>query len=304
MRRIARMRRFTNAIGIPISSFCKDAPDYREAQIDGCARADEATTAQCNVLFATELAGCLEDPFTVACDTEATFTDSKVSVRTKRFNFCVGDTTRDPRCEGYRTCNNVSVFAPLTCGADFQPVRVMFCTTPVNAFDPLCTDNNLADRTVQTAYCKVPDNAFDTECVDNNLIDTTAQTEYCKVTAQAFDAGCVAGLIDAAAQLAYCKMSTANLFGTKCGTGTFTQARMEFCTANSSDNNCMLDALNESLTYVPDPCANGGCVETADWTGSFTGGEALPTTPNTTTRKNEFLAATATGFAEWGDRWA
>ncbi len=49
----------------------------------------------------------------------------------------------------------------------------------------------------------------------------------------------------------------------------------------------------------PDPCvALDNCVDTADWLASFEGGEALPTTPNTTTRENQFLQATATGFAD------
>ena len=48
----------------------------------------------------------------------------------------------------------------------------------------------------------------------------------------------------------------------------------------------------------PDPCvALDTCVDTAAWLASFEGGNALPTTPNTTTRVSQFLQATATGFA-------
>ena len=224
---------------------CMGATDYIDAQRNECALAT-ATTAQCNGVFAAALAGCLADPFSVACDTEATFTASRDSVRTSRFGFCETDQTNDARCAGYRTCNDAD-FAPITCGTDFNSARMMFCGTTANAFDSLCIDN---------------------------------------------------GLIDAAAQLAFCKLSTTNLFGTNCNTGTFTQARVEFCMATPNTDGCRADALGESLMSVTDPCAGGVCVvNTADWTGSFTGGEALPTTPNTTTRKNEFLQATATGFA-------
>ena len=51
------------------------------------------------------------------------------------------------------------------------------------------------------------------------------------------------------------------------------------------------------IARPPDPCVKADtCVDTAAWLGSFTGGDALTTTPNTTTRENEFLQATATGF--------
>ena len=224
---------------------CMGATDYIDAQRNECALAT-ATTAQCNGVFAAALAGCLADPFSVACDTEATFTASRDSVRTSRFGFCETDQTNDARCAGYRTCSDAD-FAPITCGTDFNSARMMFCGTTANAFDPLCTAN---------------------------------------------------GLIDAAAQLAYCKLSTTNLFGTDCNTGTFTQARVEFCMATPNTDGCRADALGESLMSVTDPCAGGVCVvNTADWLDSFTGNDALTTTPNTTTRVNQFLQATATGFA-------
>ena len=51
---------------------------------------------------------------------------------------------------------------------------------------------------------------------------------------------------------------------------------------------------------VLDPCIAGlvadNCVNTAAWLASFEGGNALPTTPDATTRENQFLQATTTGF--------
>ena len=162
-------------------AFCKDVALFIDAQIDGCADAT-ATTAQCNVLFATELAGCLENPFSEGCDAEPTFADDKVSVRTSRYNFCaISQNEPDARCAGYRTCNNNLVFAPLTCGADFQPVRMAFCMTTANAFDPLCVDNNLTDATAQLEYCKLSTaNLFGTDCKKDAF--TQARIEFCMDT--------------------------------------------------------------------------------------------------------------------------
>ena len=138
---------------------CMGATDYIDAQRNECALAT-ATTAQCNGVFAAALAGCLADPFSVACDTEATFTASRDSVRTSRFGFCETDQTNDARCAGYRTCSDAD-FAPITCGTDFNSARMMFCGTTANAFDPLCITNNLIDTNAQMAFCRITQNAFD-----------------------------------------------------------------------------------------------------------------------------------------------
>ncbi len=80
-----------------------------------------------------------------------------------------------------------------------------------------------------------------------------------------------------------------------------------FCTANPFDtsNACMADTylplrLMRQTQCVADSTAHTNCatvlagiVTTADWVDSFTGNDALPTTPNTTPT-NEFLAITAT----------
>ena len=123
-----------------------------------------ATLATCNMFFTGNLAGCLQDPFSVACHTEPTFTD-RASVRTSRFNYCKTDQTSDTRCVGYTTCNVSATFAPITCGTDFNPVRMMFCGVTANAFDPLCITNNLIDTNAQMAFCRITQNAFDGRCV-------------------------------------------------------------------------------------------------------------------------------------------
>ncbi len=161
-------------------TYCMGATAFIADQLSECAEAT-ATTAQCNMVFTGNLAGCLTDPFSVACDTEATFMDSKVAVRTSRYNFCATDQTSDARCAGYRTCNNNLVFAPLTCGADFQPVRMAFCMTTANAFDPLCVNNNLTDATAQLEYCKLSTaNLFGTDCKKDAF--TQARIEFCMDT--------------------------------------------------------------------------------------------------------------------------
>ena len=291
----------------PFDGFCKGVPAYVDIHLNQCAEAT-ATKFQCNTVFDDALAECLEDPFSVACDTEATFMDSKVSVRTKRFGFCAMIVnTGNARCRGYATCNTSTAFAPLTCGADFNPVRVTFCGVTDNAFDAGCV-GNFADTTAQLAFCKVTVQAFDARCVGNladtsaqmafcavparafddgcvgNLIDAMAQTEYCKVPARAFDAGCVGNLADAAAQLEFCKLPTSDPFGTDCGGTAFKEARVEFCMAKPTTLACDTDLHDEDLEYDPNLCGNGACVETADWLDSFTadGGTAPPTTPAAT----------------------
>ena len=291
----------------PFDGFCKGEAGYIDTQLNRCALGD-ATILQCNAVFDDALAECLEDPFSVACDTEPTFTANKASVRTKRFGFCAEtENARDARCRGYTACNTSMAFAPLTCGADFNPVRVTFCGVTDNAFDAECVGNfadttaqlafckvtvqafdarcvgNLADTSAQMAFCAVPARAFDAGCV-GNLIDAMAQTEYCKVPARAFDDGCVGNLADAAAQLAFCKLSTSDPFGTDCGGTAFRAAREEFCIAKPTTLACDTDLHDEDLEYDPNLCGNGACVETADWLDSFTadGGTAPPTTPAAT----------------------
>ena len=299
----------------PFDGFCKGVPAYVDIHLNQCAEAT-ATKFQCNTVFDDALAECLEDPFSVACDTEATFMDSKVSVRTKRFGFCAMIVnTGNARCRGYATCNTSTAFAPLTCGADFNPVRMTFCGVTDNAFDAGCVGNfadtsaqlafckvtvqafdarcvgNLADTSAQMAFCAVPARAFDAGCV-GNLIDAMAQTEYCKVPARAFDAGCVGNLADAAAQLEFCKLPTSDPFGTDCGGTAFRAAREEFCIAKPTTLACDTDLHGEDLEYDANLCGNGACVETADWLDSFTadGGTAPPTTPAATdTPRHGFL---------------
>ena len=244
-------------------AYCMGATDYIDAQRNECALAT-ATTAECNMVFATALARCLEDPFSVACDTEATFMDSKVAVRTSRFGFCETDQTNDARCAGYRTCNVSATFAPITCGTDFNPVRMVFCGTTLNAFDPLCTANNLADTGAQMAFCMITQNAFDGRCVE--------------------------GLKNAAAQLAYCKLSTSDPFGTDCGGTAFKEARVEFCMAKPTTLACDTDLHGEELVYNANPCEG---LSTPECTVEVADLPTYPATPNATTT-NEFLAITAT----------
>ena len=140
-------------------AFCKDVALFIGAQIDGCADAT-ATTAQCNVLFATAFAGCLQDPFSDTCDTEATFTASRDSVRTSRFGYCETDQTNDARCAGYRACNDPLTFAPATCGADFQPARLAYCkSSTANLFGTDCETDTFTQARVE--FCMATPNNDD-----------------------------------------------------------------------------------------------------------------------------------------------
>ncbi|MCA8836080.1 MAG: hypothetical protein K8953_13445, partial [Proteobacteria bacterium] len=176
---------FAETVACALDKFdliCKGVELFIEAQIDECADAT-ATKNQCDTVFDVALARCLEDPFSVACDTEATFMDSKVAVRTSRYNFCEADLTSDARCTGYTTCNTSTTFAPLTCGADFNPVRMMFCGVATNAFDPLCVDNGLIDAAAQLAYCKLDStDAFDVNGVCNGSEFKEARVAFCVAT--------------------------------------------------------------------------------------------------------------------------
>ena len=243
-------------------TYCIGANAYKNAQIGDCADAT-ATLATCNMFFTGNLAGCLQDPFSVACHTEPTFTD-RASVRTSRFNYCKTDQTSDARCVGYTTCNVSATFAPITCGTDFNPVRMMFCGTTLNAFDPLC--------------------------ITNNLIDTNAQMAFCRITQNAFDGRCVGGLADATAQLAFCKLDTSDPFGTDCGGMAFKEARVEFCIAKPTTIACDTDLHNEDLVYNANPCEG---LSTPECTVEVADLPTYPATPNATTT-NEFLAITAT----------
>ncbi len=157
-------------------AYCTDAPAYRPAQLNECVLAT-ATTAQCNMVFAPEFAMCLADPFSPACDTEPTFTDSKVSVRTSRFSFCKTAQPNDNRCAGYRTCNDPMALALATCGAVFQPVRVAFCKVPTSAFNAGCVDD-LKNAEAQLNFCKLlGTNPFTGDCAGRDFKE--ARVAFC-----------------------------------------------------------------------------------------------------------------------------
>ncbi|MCA8833732.1 MAG: hypothetical protein K8953_01490, partial [Proteobacteria bacterium] len=152
------------------------------------------------------------------------------------------------------------------CTADtYFPDRVADCITDGNAGIARC--NNLFTASASNTCLTNPFTdacTSDTEFDDYADMARTNRVSFCGISGNAGNTLCTA--------LTTCQT---NPFGATCG-AYFESAKNPYCETN--------------------PTATS-CVNTTVWLASFTGGEALPTTPNTTTRKNEFLAATATGFA-------
>ncbi len=146
------------------------------------------------------------------------------------------------------------------------PARITDCITGGNAGDAKCASLT-SDAAMNTAINTCLTNPFDDSCTASDFtfstyadMARTNRVSFCETAGNETNALCSAdsGYADC----------IANPFATGCG-AYFESAKNPYCETNP--------------TEAP-------CVNTADL-------PTYPTTPNTTTRKNEFLQATTTGFA-------
>ena len=142
--------------------------------------------------------------------------------------------------------------------------RITDCITAGNAGDAKCTSLT-SDATMNTEINTCLTNPFDDSCTASDFTFSTYadmarvnRVSFCGISGNAGNALCTA--------LTTCQ---ANPFATGCG-AYFESSKNPYCETNP--------------TEAP-------CVNTADL-------PTYPATPDATTRKNEFLAATATGFAD------
>ncbi len=242
-------------------AYCMGATDYIDAQRNECALAT-ATTAECNMVFTGAFAGCLADPFSPACDTEPTFTARKASVRTSRFSFCKADQSDDDRCAGYRTCNDPMALALATCGAVFQPVRLMFCADPDNAFDSACAAAGLENQTAQKTACESGDKTRG-EC-------TSTVTRICGPTGNPLNVFCADLVAYQPAQKTACE--SGNRERAECS-----ETVVRICDAMDGFKDTFCHDITRYkerydlfvMERDADPCMDGGCLEVADLPASI-----------------------------------
>ena len=240
---------------------------------------------------------CVLNPFMhLGCDTLDA--DKEDNIRTKfcailptnRFNAqCIlrdigDDDDRDDTCEmygitppmGHSTCDGrirtacvANPFEHLGCNSLEDKIRTDFCAiVPANRFNQGCIDGGLGGGG-RTTFCNMPENLFNQNCLDNDLGDDTARDPACL--------GSEAGDPE--------HPSCANR------PGVITACQMNpFSTTNTGCEN--LDTIVSIREVYCGTSANftGRCtVNYDDWKDSFN--TVPPTTPNTTTRRNEFLNA-------------
>ncbi len=179
------------------------------------------------------------------------------------------------------------------------------------------TPANNGDGEGSTTDCTA--NAFHADC----LADTSAlalRITDCITAGNAGDAKCNTIVSDATMNTAI-NTCLANPFDDTCTASDFTFStyaemartnRVSFCESDSTDSSlctalttCQDDPFGATcgayFESAKNPyCGNNptstSCVNSAVWLASFTGNEALPTTPNTT-RRNQFLEISATTTA-------
>ncbi len=242
-------------------AFCMGVALFIDAQRNECALAT-ATTTECNMVFTGAFAVCLADPFSPACDAEPTFANNKATVRTSRFSFCKADQTNDDRCAGYRTCNDPMALALATCGAVFQPVRLMFCADPENAFDSACAAAGLENQTAQKTACESGDRMRG-EC-------TSTVTRICGPTGNPLNVFCADLVAYQPAQKTACE--SGNRERAECS-----ETVVRICDAMDGFKDTFCHDITRYkerydlfvMERDADPCMDGGCLEVADLPASI-----------------------------------
>ncbi len=152
------------------------------------------------------------------------------------------------------------------------PARITDCITAGNAGDTKCASLT-SDAAMNTAINTCLTNPFDDSCTESDFtfstyaeMARTNRVSFCETAGNETNALCSvdSGYADC----------IANPFATGCG-AYFESAKNPYCGNNPTSTSC---------------------VNSAVWLASFTGNEALPTTPNTT-RRNQFLEISATTTA-------
>ncbi|MGU9963923.1 MAG: hypothetical protein ACNYPD_07490 [Candidatus Halichondribacter symbioticus] len=247
---------------------------------DGCNRFAEALASQEIMCLADATAdpSCLGDAGIATLFCEANPFDTATACGhedydDERQTMCLADIAEDPSCDGEMGivtvfCKDDPFNTATACMADtYLPDRVADCITDGNAGIARC--NNLFTASASNTCLTNP---FTDACTSDTEFDDYADMARTNRVSFCASDNTNSSLCTA---LTACQ---ANPFGAGCG-AYFADTRISHCMTN--------DVV---------ACPN---VTTADWLASFTanGGTALTTTPNTTTRKNQFLQATPTGFA-------
>ena len=157
--------------------------------------------------------------------------------------------------------------------SNINNIRMTFCEMPANLFDQECIDRDLGDNERDTFCDILPTNLFNQDCLDNGLGDhdgdrDTACLSNAKGSPQHPSCANRPGVITA------CQMNPFNTTNTGCeNLDTIISIKEVYC--------------GTAANFAKDICT----VNYDDWEASFGTGKAPELTPNTTTRRNEFLNA-------------
>ena len=157
--------------------------------------------------------------------------------------------------------------------SNINNIRMTFCEMPANLFDQECIDRDLGDNERDTFCDILPTNLFNQDCLDNGLGDhdgdrDTACLSNAKGSPQHPSCTDRPGVITA------CQMNPFNTTNTGCeNLDTIISIKEVYC--------------GTAANFAKDICT----VNYDDWEASFGTGKAPELTPNTTTRRNEFLNA-------------
>ena len=157
--------------------------------------------------------------------------------------------------------------------SNINNIRMTFCEMPANLFNQECIDRDLGDNERDTFCDILPTNLFNQDCLDNGLGDhdgdrDTACLSNAKGSPQHPSCTDRPGVITA------CQMNPFNTTNTGCeNLDTIISIKEVYC--------------GTAANFAKDICT----VNYDDWEASFGTDNEPPTTPNTTTRRNEFLNA-------------
>ena len=202
--------------------------------------------------------------------------------------------------------------------------RTTFCDMPTNRFNADCIANNLGGGG-RTTFCEMPANIFThAECMNISNINNIRMT-FCEMPANLFDQECIDRDLGDNERDTFCDILPTNLFNQDCldnGLGDHDGDRDTACLSNPKGSPqhpsctdrpgvitaCQMNPFNTTNTgcenldtiisikevycgtaanFAKDICT----VNYDDWEASFGTGKAPELTPNTTTRRNEFLNA-------------
>ena len=155
--------------------------------------------------------------------------------------------------------------------SNINNIRMTFCEMPANRFNQGCIDGGLGGGG-RTTFCNMPANLFNQDCLDNDLGDDGNRDTACLSNAKGSPQH--PSCTDRPGVITACQMNPFNTTNTGCeNLDTIISIKEVYC--------------GTAANFAKDICT----VNYDDWEASFGTGKAPELTPNTTTRRNEFLNA-------------